>query len=198
MSKVNLLTQAQYAKHRGCSAVAVHKAVQAGRISLIDSLIDPVVADIQWAANTRARQPAKARDAGAGDLLSEPGEAASSAPMPEASQPSDAAAPVPMADTSYSAARARRERAEAEEAEIRTAKIKGDLVAREDIERAMFEISRELRDRLVASGKRLAAEVASLTDAQACEAAIDREHRIVLELLVKGIRERAGLGSPSA
>ncbi len=71
-------------------------------------------------------------------------------------------------------------------------------MARDDIERAMFEISRELRDRLTASGKRLAAEVAPLTSAQACEVAIDREHRIVLELLVKGIRERAGLRGAAA
>ena len=194
MTKVNLLTQSEYAVHRGCSAVAVHKAVKAGRISTIDGKIDPIVADIQWAANTRARQPNRDRDAG--DLLSQAADPAGASASAGASQPPDASADPSTAvptDTSYATARARRERAEAEEAEIRTAKIKGELVSRDDIERALFEISRELRDRLMSSGKRLAAEVAPLATAQACEVAIDREHRIVLELLVKGIRERAGL-----
>ena len=57
MAQVNLMTQAQYAEHRGCSRVAVHKAVKEKRISLIDGKIDAAVADIQWAANTRARAP---------------------------------------------------------------------------------------------------------------------------------------------
>jgi phage terminase large subunit GpA-like protein len=58
MAKVNRqrLTQAEYAKHRGCSAVAVHKAIKAGRITTFeDGTIDPEVADIQWAKNSRAR-----------------------------------------------------------------------------------------------------------------------------------------------
>jgi hypothetical protein len=58
MAKVNRqrLTQAQYATHRGCSAVAVHKAIKQGRITTFeDGTIDPEVADIQWAKNSRAR-----------------------------------------------------------------------------------------------------------------------------------------------
>lgn len=44
----------QYAKHRGVSAMAVSKAVKAGRISLTpDKLIDPEVADAEWTKNTR-------------------------------------------------------------------------------------------------------------------------------------------------
>ena len=55
MSKVNLITQAEYSKHRGVSEAAVSKAIKAGRISLIDGKIDPVAADAQWARNSRVR-----------------------------------------------------------------------------------------------------------------------------------------------
>ena len=55
VSKVNLMSQAEYARHRGCSKVAVGKAVKANRISLVNGKIDPAVADIQWQKNSRAR-----------------------------------------------------------------------------------------------------------------------------------------------
>lgn len=39
----------------GLRQKAVRKAIAEGRISTIDGKIDPEVADIQWAKNTRAR-----------------------------------------------------------------------------------------------------------------------------------------------
>jgi len=59
-----------------------------------------------------------------------------------------------------------------------------------------FEIGRELRDRLTGCARRIASEVAGLSSAESCEAVIDREHRIVLELLVTSLREK--LGAPIA
>src|SRR3989344_8607738 len=61
---VQLLSKAAYARRRGCDEKAVRKAIAEGRISLIDGKIDPEVADIQWAKNTRARADSK-RTAGA-------------------------------------------------------------------------------------------------------------------------------------
>lgn len=196
MAKVNLLTQAEYAVHRGCSAVAVHKAVKAGRISLIDGKIDATVADIQWRANTRARQSNRQPDTPAPDLLG----AADFVTAPGAAPPPSAAAATPPApvDNGYSEARTRRERAEAEEAEMRTAKMRGAMLMRDDVDRAMFEIGRELRDRLTACARRVAAEVASVSTAEGCEAVIDREHRIVLELLVSSFREKIGAPARSS
>lgn len=59
MDKANskLMSQAVYARHRGCSRVSVFRAVQAGRISAFgpDKMIDPDLADVQWAKNTRVR-----------------------------------------------------------------------------------------------------------------------------------------------
>ncbi len=77
-------------------------------------------------------------------------------------------------------------------AEIEAAAARGAMVRREDVDRAMFEIGRELRDRLASCARRVAAEVSSLATAEACEEVIDREHRIVLELLVTSFREKVG------
>lgn len=194
MAKVNLLTQSEYAKHRGCSAVAVHKAVKAGRISLINDKIDPAVADIQWQANTRARQSNALRTPGP-DLISDVATVANQAMDGALSAAPSAPGGVPAvapADNGYNEARTRRERAEADEAEMRTARIRGTMVLREDVDRAMFEILREVRDRLTSCARRVASEVASIATAEACESVLDREHRLVLELLVIAFREKVG------
>ena len=170
---------------RGVAKSAVHKAVTEKRISLIDGKIDPAVADIQWERNTRAR--ADSGRASTTEQLPLP------SPVADTAQPAGAGAtPRPMLEANYSEARARRERAEAEEAEMRTAKIRGTMVLREDVDRGTFEVLREARDRLTAAGRRLASEVANITSAEACESVIDRELRIVLELMVTGFREKLG------
>lgn len=170
---------------RGVAKSAVHKAVTEKRISLIDGRIDPAVADIQWERNTRAR--ADSGRSSTAEQLPLP------SPVADAAQPAGAGStPRPMLEADYSEARARRERAEAEEAEMRTAKIRGTMVLREDVDRGTFEVLREARDRLTAAGRRLASEVANITSAEACESVIDRELRIVLELMVTSFREKLG------
>lgn len=198
-SDPNLLTQAEYARSRerrglpGATREAVRKAVKEQRISVFgpDKLVDQELADAQWERNTRARMSPQAAASGApatppaaGDLV------AQAAADPGTAPPPPTATPAP--DTGYSGARARREMADAEKAELETAKLRGSMVMREDVDRAIFEIARELRDRLTTSARRIAAEVASLATAEACEEVIDREHRIVLELLSSSSREKLG------
>lgn len=50
-----VITQAEYARRRGCTEGAVRRAIRDGRITLIDGKIDPVAADAQWRRNTRVR-----------------------------------------------------------------------------------------------------------------------------------------------
>src|SRR5690606_37611922 len=120
------------------------------------------VADIQWERNTRARAGSGAA-AGhvsgvSGDLLAaDTGGAA--VPPP---------APAPASSDGYSAARARREHAEATTAEIQLAKLRGELCSAQDVARGGFEAARELRDALESSVNSLAAELASLGTADAC------------------------------
>lgn len=199
-SRPNLLTQAEYARHRkasglpGGSREAVRKAVDEARISTIDGKIDPVVADIQWEKNTRARlspeavgaRPAAAPAAAtvvAGDLVEQAAVAAPSAPA--------AAAPAPV-DSGYTAARARREIAEAEQAEIDLRRAKGELVAWTDVQRGGFEVARELRDTMESAVNSLAAEISALGSAEQIAEVIRRHNRAVCEVLVKGWREKVG------
>lgn len=184
-SDPNLLTQAEYARHRkanglpGGSRPAVRKAVVEKRISVFgpDSLIDCNLADSQWARNTRARVPA------GGDQVDQPTSAASTP---------GGGVQGAAADPGYVSLRARREAADAERAEIETAKLKGAMVMRDDVDRGLFAIGREVRDHLATCARRIASEVAGVSTTEGCEAVIDREHRIVLELLAKLIREKVG------
>lgn len=186
MSKVKLMTQAEYAAHRGCSAVAVHKAVKAGRISLIGDKIDPDVADIQWAKNTRARvrNVDTPEPSGGADLVDQAGAAA-----PPPATPSPTPAP---ADSGYTAARARREAAEAEQAELELGKLRGELVYRADVMRGGFEVGRELRDTMDAAVNRLSAELATVTSAEACAEILRTHNRAVCDVLVRTWREKIG------
>ncbi|MCC2673062.1 MAG: hypothetical protein K0R58_9 [Ramlibacter sp.] len=187
MSKVKLMTQAEYAAHRGCSGVAVHKAVKAGRISLIGDKIDPAVADIQWAANTRARQRNVGKQEAAGADLVDQASGGSAAP----SAPAAAAAPA-APDTGYTAARAERERAEADKAKMEVAKLRGELVAWQDVSRGGFEVGRDLRDTMESAVNSLAAELASEVSADKCAEILRRHHRAVCDVLVKAWREKIG------
>jgi len=184
---VQLITKAAYARHRGCDEKAVRKAIAEGRISAIGGKIDPTVADIQWERNTRAR--VKTTQPGQADLV---GAGAEVSAVPAAAGPTGDAPERQAADPGYMQFRARREEADAQIAEMNAAKMRGAMLMRDDVDRAMFEIGRELRDRLTACARRVAAEVASIQTAEGCEAVIDREHRIVLELLVTHFREKIG------
>lgn len=194
-SDPNLLTQAEYARSRkerglpGGSREAVRKAVDEGRISAFgpDKLVDQQLADSQWERNTRAR---------VSQSSAQPNQATTNVASVGAA-PADyagegAGSSKPPADPTYMQFRSRREEADAQIAEMNAAKMRGAMLMREDVDRAMFEIGRELRDRLTACARRIASEVAATNSAEACETVIDREHRIVLELLVTTFREKVG------
>jgi hypothetical protein len=143
------MTQAQYARHRGCSKVAVGKAVKAQRISLVNGLIDPAVADIQWKANSRARATA----------------------TPAAEQPSllqalaqTSASEAPASD-GYTVSRNRREAADAEMAELKLAEQQGLLIRVDAVKAALAAAFTSTRDNLLQIPSRLSAIMAAETDA---------------------------------
>lgn len=171
---VQLLTKSAYARHRGCDEKAVRKAIQDGRISTIDGKIDPEVADIQWAKNTRARADSK-RTAPQEPLVGIDATAtAATAP----------AGPVsgPAGNPDYNDNRARREKAEADMAErenLREAKM---VLDRQQSERAIFDIVRSLRDTVMAIGQRAAPKCIGLADSRDIERVITDESRRALEI----------------
>lgn len=198
-SDPNLLTQAEYARSRkerglpGGSREAVRKAVDGGKISAFgsDKLLDKALADSQWARNTRARFSPQA-NASTPDLLNGNDDASPVDSSPS-NPPAAAVPPAPQApDTGYSTARARREMADAEKAEIETAKLRGAMVMREDVDRAGYEIARELRDAMESSVNSLGAELASISTAEECVAILRRHNRSIQDLMVRLNREKVG------
>jgi hypothetical protein len=190
-SDPNLLTRTEYAAHRralglpGGTKQAVQRAVDEKSISVFgpDKLIDAELADRQWAKNRRARISPQSAAAAGPDLADQ----ASALPEAPAAQPAP-----PAADTGYTAARARREQAEAEQAEIQLAKLRGELVEREGVDRAGFEVGRDLRDALESSVNGLAAELAAAGNADRCAEVLRQHNRAVCDVLVKSWREKMG------
>lgn len=84
-------------------------------------------------------------------------------------------------DESHDQARTRREIAEANLAELREGELSRELVRKADIDRAAYKAARALRDGLTNCAKRLGATVAVLTTPEECAAAIEREHRTLLQ-----------------
>jgi len=161
MAKVTLMTQAEYAKHRGVSRVAVHKAIQGQRIMLMDGKIDPNVADIQWAANTRARIRNAAPDV---------------APAAPALIVANDAEPR----ISYEEARRRRELAEASIAEMKQAELAGDLIRTDAVRTAWAGKITSTRDALLQIPARLAPQLAAESDLVAVTGLLELEIRQVL------------------
>ena len=139
--RVDLISQAAYARRRGVAKSAVAKAVAEGRISLIGGKIDPAVADIQWAKNTRARadsgrSSAQAGEGGAGVAPAAPG--GSTAPESAPAQPSG--------EQGYADYRAIREKADAEMAQRNNLKAAGLVVERAGIVRGIHDVVHATRD----------------------------------------------------
>ena len=165
--RVNLISQSEYARRRGVAKSAVAKAVAEGRITLINGKVDPAVADIQWAQNTRARADSGRTAAGNG---SEAGQG-----MPKALEAPGAP------ESGYADYRAIREKADAEMAQRANLKDAGLLVERTRVERGMFDVVRAFRDAVMAIGQRAAPRCIGLGDARDIEHVITDETRKALE-----------------
>lgn len=170
VGKVTLMTQAEYARHRGCSAVSVHKAVKAGRITTIDEKIDPAVADIQWAKNTRARAGAQP-----------PGSPAGRADDHHDSDDAGGDSSDRMAD--YWEARSRREAAEAAIAEMKEAEMRGTLIRADAVRAAWASQLTAVRDALLQIPSRLAPVLAAESEMERVNELLEAELRQALQQL---------------
>ena len=90
----------------------------------------------------------------------------------------------------FYSARTRDKIAEANLRQIEEAKELGRLVLKTDVEASVFEISRAIRDGLTNCARRIAADVAGLDNVPACEEVIDREHRALMQNMVKQFTDR--------
>lgn len=165
-----LISPAEYARRRGVSREAVSKAIDTGRISTVQGdtgrkMIDPEVADIQWAKNTDPAQSARAN--------------AHKAAVPPSPRSDD------QQGSAYWDAHTRREIAAANKEELLHKKLAGELVERAKVENAAFGIGRMLRDSVLGLPTRLAPELAPMTDAFAIETKLRDALRKVLADIAK-------------
>ena len=171
-----LITPAEYARRRkvrslsGGTAECVIRAIESGRISLIDGKIDPEVADIQWEKNTRKRA----------DLHSMP-------PVVEAPSTSPVSTSSAWADS-----KARTEAAVAELKELELAERKGNLIDRAGYERAAQKTNRMIRDAFVeVLPAKLAAELAGMSDPWLIECRLRETNRDTLTAIAGQLRAEA-------
>jgi len=136
-----------YARHRGVSDTAVHKAIRSGRITQEpDGTIDIDRADREWARNseepkagTRAKAVKVATPEGAGD----------------------AAAVLPSGGTSLLQARTVNEVVKAQTNKVRLARLKGELVDRNQAIAHVFKLARSERDAWLNWPARISAQMAA-------------------------------------
>jgi hypothetical protein len=171
-TSIHKLTEAGLARTLGVSRQAIHDLVKRGILSKDkDDLIDVEMAKIALA--NRVRPSSKTAAALQG--------------------PATSGAPAPAADgemTSFHVAKTLREASEAGISRIKLAEMQGKVVQRAEVDAAVFEISRALRDGLTNTARRIAAEVASLSNTDDCEAVIEREHRALLASMAEQFSRR--------
>ena len=151
------------------------KAIERKRITTIPGengrkLIDPEVADIQWAKNTDPLQSQRAN-----------------APKGERGQQPAAGGIGDGGDSgsAYWDARTLREQSEAAIADMKRRQMEGDLVERRRVEEASMRIGRMLRDAVLGVPTKLAPEVSHLTDAWEIEQRLSAALRQVLADVAK-------------
>lgn len=163
-------TGADLARELKITRQAVSKAEKAGRISRAASgMFDLDAARIQYQLHTDPEQQARSmqqRSDGGTEVLD----------PPAVELRGDAAALI--------AAKARREQAEAQLAELELAEKRGEIMAVGEHKRVLFALARTVRDAVLQISSRSAALVAATDDRQQCQAILDAEVRKVLDQLV--------------
>lgn len=156
-----------YARHRGVTDTAVHKAIRAGRITPeSDGTIDPERADRDWSRNTEPPKVGLNRTA-------------TRAAVPDT--PGDAPTALPSGGTSLLQARTVNEVVKAQTNKVRLARLKGELVDRSQAIAHVFKLARSERDAWLNWPARISAQMAArlAVDAHAMHVALEaavREH----------------------
>lgn len=144
-----------YARHRGITDTAVHKAIRAGRIAPeADGTIDAAKADAEWARNsaparsgTQARAP-RVTVPEAADIGRETGRDAGTAALP-------------AGGASLLQARTVNEVVKAQTNKVRLARLKGELVERSQVVAHVFKLARDERDAWLNWPARVSAQMAA-------------------------------------
>jgi hypothetical protein len=187
VQSLRLLSQADYAKRRGCSEAAVNTA-RKQRIKAAEVIrdgkvwIDAEKADELWAQNTRRRRndakPPQEREARRPPELRPPTDDELKAfimGLPEDQIPDDVNESI-----------RRKEHYNAERQRVAALKDRGEVVSQREVEAAAFERARAVRDALLGLADRLAPMLAATTDTRECHRLLSEEHRLALRGLADG------------
>ena len=174
-SSVELLSGRGYAKRRGVSHTAVQNAIKTGRITTVDGMIDPAIADREWAENT---DPSTSRNSLTGTPK---GHRRGDKPP----KPNESGGNGRGGGTGYGRARAAREAALAGIAKLQLDEKTGKLVDASEVKLAFFNATRKARDELFAIPARIAPVLAALDDAADLESVLFDE----IERVCKGLSD---------
>jgi hypothetical protein len=160
-----------YARHRGVTDTAVHKAIRAGRITPeADGTIDSAKADAEWTRNSApARTGTQTR--------------ATRAAVPETVEATreGGTTALPAGGASLLQARTVNEVVKAQTNKVRLARLKGELVERSQVVAHVFKLARDERDAWLNWPARVSAQMAATLEVDphamhlALEAAV-RDH----------------------
>ena len=160
-----------YARHRGVTDTAVHKAIRAGRITPeADGTIDADRADREWARNSDVPKTGTRAKA-----------AKVAAPEGGTGVGGDGPAALPAGGASLLQARTVNEVVKAQTNKVRLARLKGELVDRPQAIAHVFKLARSERDAWLNWPARISAQMAAKLNVDphtmhvALEAAV-REH----------------------
>lgn len=180
------LNQAGLARLLGVKRQSINELVQRGIITVDgDGLIDIQAARVAIAHKMRPDSKALAVVVGQPAIEPESAPPAEADPPPP-QQPADEYKTDPSV-TSFHVARTLDMSARAKKAQLDLAERQGLLIERAQIDRDLFTIARELRNRHTTTARRIAAELANTTNAEACETVLLREFNLMLKHTVSAL-----------
>jgi hypothetical protein len=164
-----------YARQRGVSDTAVHKAIKSGRITPEpDGTINPVKANAAWNRNSDPAQQRKQTPSPPPKTRPQPIQPAVQKPsLPKASGPD------------FQTSRAVKETYAAKMAMLDFEERTKGLISTDEVRVSAFNLARRVRDRLQLIPHRLAAVLAAEMIAEEVEKILEKEIRKALEELTK-------------
>ena len=172
-----------YARHRGVTDTAVHKAIRSGRINaLSDGTIDPDQADAQWERNTSSPKTGTQRPAVKVKVPEVDGEGGGDRNGAGAATNTGSGGGAGGAGgTSLLQARTVNEVVKAQTNKVRLARLKGELIDRPQAIAHVFKLARSERDAWLNWPARVSAQMAAKLelDAHTMHVALEnavREH----------------------
>jgi len=174
-----------YARHRGVTDTAVHKAIRSGRIeALADGTIDPDQADAQWARNTSSPKTGTQRPAVKVKVPEVDGEGGGDRVGAGAATNTGSGGGGGVGGaggTSLLQARTVNEVVKAQTNKVRLARLKGELIDRPQAIAHVFKLARSERDAWLNWPARVSAQMAAKLelDAHTMHVALEnavREH----------------------